>query len=103
AAINANAAQKKRALYEARRDHLNAQLSLTRAEAAKAAKATSQRPGRTLLAPLMKAKAQVAATASTLADAEREMRKSPTTNYTRRKLISYPSTSSGRRLALARW
>jgi len=100
AAITAHAAQKKRALFEARRDHLNAQRDLTRAELAKAA---SPRPGRSLLAAVAKAKAQLAAIARTLADAEQDMRKPPTTNYTRRKLISYPPTSSGRRLGLARW
>ncbi|HEV3116456.1 MAG TPA: DUF1549 and DUF1553 domain-containing protein, partial [Gemmataceae bacterium] len=103
AAITAHAAQKKRALLEARRDHVNAQRDLARAEAAKATKAASQRPGRPLLTSVVKAKAQLAAAAGSLAAAEQEIRKPPTTNYTRRKLISYPSTSSGRRLALARW
>src|SRR5262249_23166807 len=46
---------------------------------------------------------KVAATEKVLAKAEADAKAPPTTAYTKRPVKLYPQTSTGRRLALARW
>jgi hypothetical protein len=58
---------------------------------------------RALLALKQAGQAKVAEAEKTLARVEAGAKRSPTTAYTRRPLKVYPRTSSGRRLALARW
>jgi hypothetical protein len=85
-------------LLEAQRNHFAAQLALMRGQQS----SPTVRGGKRT-ADQSKLKSQLTAAAEALAKAELEARRPPTPAYTRRNLPSYPATSSGRRLALARW
>jgi mono/diheme cytochrome c family protein len=85
AARAAQSAQRKQALFEARKALQVAQRALARAR-------TDE-----------KAKKALGEAQKALAKAEADAQLPPGTEFTRRKLPSYPAQSSGRRLALARW
>jgi hypothetical protein len=87
AATAAQQAQRRAALLEARRQLRQAQLERRFGDA----KARAAAPKK------------IAAATKALTAAEAEARKPADTAYTRRSVPSYPTTSTGRRLALARW
>jgi hypothetical protein len=70
-----------------------AQRKLALIEAARAKFTAKQKPDAKKLAEAEKA----------LAKAEADLKAPPSTSYTPRKIATYPATSTGRRLALARW
>ncbi len=86
-ATAARQAQRRAALLDARRQLRQAQLERWFGDAKVRAAAPKK----------------VAAAEKALAAAEAEARKPADTAYTRRNVPTYPATSSGRRLALARW
>jgi len=99
AAMKASSAQRRSALLHARRERASADRALGLARAAK----TGAKDGK-------KAEADEAAAAKKLEEAEKALAKAraeaagPASDaYTRRPIEVHPETSSGRRLALARW
>jgi hypothetical protein len=111
-ATETTTAQRKAGLVEATRNRLFAKLGVDRAQAAanQGAK-NSSTPGRKnpsaaarkAKADLVVARNALAAADKALALAEQNAKLPPTTAYTKRPMPTYPSTSTGRRLALARW
>jgi hypothetical protein len=99
AALEAHAAQQRHGLLEAQRNHFAAQLALMRWQQS----SPTVPGGKRTTTDQSKLKSQLTAAAEALAKAELEARRPPTPSYTRRNLPSYPATSSGRRLSLARW
>ena len=98
AARKAQSIQRQRALLEARRALFADQRAAARAQAA-VDKAASKKA----TADLNKAKKKLGGTKKALAKAEAESKKPGSTKFTPRKVRKYPPTSTGRRLALARW
>jgi len=88
AARRAQAAQRTLAALEARRGQQSARHALV--------KATDEKKKPEL-------KKKLAAADEALAKAEAEAAKPPSVDYVRRAVATYPTTSTGRRLALARW
>jgi hypothetical protein len=96
AATEAAQAQRAAALFEAKHKHLaarQARAALDSPAPANPAQATRIKAAEKALAVATKA----------LAKAEADLKAPPTTAYTPRGGKSYPATSTGRRLALARW
>ena len=85
AAAAAQAAQRRHALLDAKRNQLVAQRAAGKARADE------------------KAKKALADADKAVTKAEADAKLPPTIEFTRRKLPSYPAQSTGRRLALARW
>jgi len=87
AAIAANAAQRKAALFDARKSTAAARRALQDATAANRADLTKKRD----------------AAEKALIKAEQDEKLPPAVTYTKRPMPAHPMTSTGRRLALARW
>jgi hypothetical protein len=112
-AVAATAAQRWAALLETKRDYLAAERAAEKAHVASAATAkevanapsdqklkdTAQKAATTLTA----AQARFAETEKALTKAKQEALLPATAEYTKRPIKTYPPTSTGRRLALARW
>src|SRR5262245_57613823 len=88
AAMAAAAAQRRLAVVEARKALLTAQQAFRTAATANAKAEIAKK---------------VVAAEKTLASAQDKLQAKPTTAYTGRPIKTYPESSSGRRLALARW
>jgi hypothetical protein len=87
AALAANRSQRQQALLQARWNLRTARQAARNAPANKRADADKK----------------TADAEKTLAKAEADAKQPATTTYTRRPVMTYPKTSTGRRLALARW
>jgi hypothetical protein len=94
AALAAAAAQRQLALVEARRNLLAARLDVDKARAGAGDKAAEI---------LSAAQKKLAQSEEELAATERERALPLTAQYAKRQLTTYPASSSGRRLAFARW
>jgi hypothetical protein len=113
AARQAATAQRRQAVLEAKRNQLLAQLAVEQAHfqaeqtANNAARHKEdkllQTRARQATAALTAARTRLTTATQTVARAEQAAKQPPTTAYTRRVLPTYPATSTGRRLALARW
>jgi hypothetical protein len=112
-AVLATATQRWAALLEGKRDQLAAKRAAERAEVASAAAtkaATDNTADKKLQDAAQKAAADLTAANKKVAESDAAIEKAkqavllpPTAEYTKRPLKAYPATSTGRRLALARW
>jgi hypothetical protein len=113
AAREAASAQRCQAVLEAKRDQRLAQLAVEQAQSQADQTATNaarnkgeksrQTRARQAANTLAAARVKLTAANQAVARAEQTAKQPSTTAYTRRVLPTYPATSTGRRLALARW
>lgn len=113
AAIDATTKQRQSAVLEARRSVLAGEQAVERAKTAadESAKKAEEKPDDAKLKQAAeKAKTDLAAAEKKLTEARTQLEKAeanaqlpPSTEYEKRKLQTYPATSTGRRLAFARW
>ncbi len=113
AAAAAGVAQRHQAVLDARRNRLVALRAVERAQARLTGAADTpaeRKEEKNASAALQKAAADLVEARAKLAEAERQLAQAeqaeqlpPAPVYTKRKQKTYPTTSTGRRLALARW